>query len=117
MPRESKDDLWERCRSATSQINRRHQKHFEDLKAALKKNLEEKTKLCERVEEILTKDIKTHKDWESQSQAVIEIQKVWKTIGFAPKKHNTLVYERFRKACDTFFENKRAFYAENTEIQ
>ena len=117
VPRESKDDLWERFRSATSKVNKRHQKHFEDLKAALKKNLEEKTRLCEQVEEILTQEIKTHKDWEVKSRDVIGIQKVWKTIGFAPKKHNTLIYERFRKACDAFFENKRAFYAENKEIQ
>jgi len=117
VPREAKDDLWERFRLATSKINKRHQKHFEDLKLALKKNLEEKTKLCESVEEILTQEIKTHKEWETKSRAVIDIQRVWKTIGFAPKKHNTIIYDRFRKACDTFFENKRAFYTENKEIQ
>ncbi len=117
VPRESKDELWERFRQATSRINKRHQQHFENLKSSLRKNLEEKTKLCEEVEEILTHELNSHKDWERKSKQIIDIQKAWKTIGFAPKKHNTLIYERFRKACDAFFENKRGFYTENKEIQ
>jgi hypothetical protein len=117
VPHESKEIIWERFRSLTSLINKKHQKHFEDIKASLKKNLELKTALCEKVEAILQEDIKSNKDWEKKSNEIVEIQKEWKTIGFAPKKHNTLIYERFRKVCDDFFNKRRAFYAENKEIQ
>lgn len=117
VPHESKEIIWERFRSLTSLINKKHQKHFEDIKASLKKNLELKTALCEKVEAILQEEIKSNRDWEKKSNEIVEIQKEWKTIGFAPKKHNTIIYERFRKVCDEFFNKRRAFYAENKEIQ
>ncbi len=117
VPHESKEIIWERFRSLTSLINKKHQKHFEDIKASLKKNLELKTALCEKVEAILQEEINSNRDWEKKSNEIVEIQKEWKTIGFAPKKHNTLIYERFRKVCDDFFNKRRAFYAENKEIQ
>lgn len=117
VPPESKDEIWERFRLATSKINKKHQKHFEDLKSGLRKNLDSKTELCEKVEEILRMDLKAHKDWEKYSRDIISLQKTWKTIGFAPKKYNTAIYERFRKACDDFFNQKRDFYSENKELQ
>ena len=117
VPPESKDELWERFRLATSKINKKHQKHFEDLKSGLRKNLDAKTELCEKVEDILRMDLKAHKDWEKYSRDIISLQKTWKTIGFAPKKYNTAIYERFRKACDDFFNQKRDFYSENKELQ
>ncbi len=117
VPHESKEIIWEKFRSLTSLINKKHQKHFEDIKASLKKNLELKTALCEKVEAILQEEIKSNRDWEKKSNEIVELQKEWKTIGFAPKKHNTLIYERFGKVCDEFFNKRRAFYAENKEIQ
>ena len=117
VPHESKEVIWERFRSFTSLINRKHQQHFEDIKASLKENLDLKTALCEKVEAILKEEINSNKDWEKKSNEIVEIQKEWKTIGFAPKKYNTLIYERFRLACDGFFNNRRAYYAENKEIQ
>lgn len=117
VPPESKDEIWERFRIATSKINKKHQKHFEDLKLGLRRNLDAKTELCEKVEDILRLDFKAHKDWEKYSRNIISLQKTWKTIGFAPKKYNTAIYERFRKACDDFFNQKRDFYSENKELQ
>ncbi len=117
VPIESKDEIWDRFRLATSKINRKHQKHFEDLKDGLRKNLEAKTELCEKVEDVLKLELKLHKDWEKFSREIIGFQKAWKSIGFAPKKHNTVIYDRFRKACDDFFNQKREFYSENKELQ
>ncbi|HCC70722.1 MAG TPA: DUF349 domain-containing protein, partial [Bacteroidales bacterium] len=117
VPRDSRTDLWERFKAATSSINRHHHEYFEKQKDEQKKNLEAKTALCEKVEEITLLELKTYKDWESKAREVIEIQKVWRTIGFAPKKHNNSIYQRFREACDKFFQSKRAFYAENKEQQ
>ena len=93
------------------------QRYFVNLKQEQKKNYEEKLLLCEKAEEIAAIEIDNHKDWEEKSAELIELQKIWKTIGFAPKKHNTEVYERFRKACDRFFENKRGYYSQNREEQ
>ncbi len=112
-----KEQLWERFKIATAKINKKHQQYYEDLKSTLKKNLEAKTELCEKVEKMLEEETPDHKIWVRKSKEVIDIQKTWKTIGFAPKKFNNQIYERFRKACDGFFSQKRDFYAENKELQ
>lgn len=117
VPREQKDDIWERFKAATTKINKKHQEFFENRKVEQKKNLEAKTALCEKAEEIIQEEITKHKDWDEKSKQLIELQKVWRTIGFAPRKDNNKIYERFRTACDKFFDAKRAFYAKNKESQ
>ena len=107
---EYKDQLWDRFRMASSKINKRHQEYFDNVKEEQKRNLDLKTELCVKTEELVSVPPATRKEWNKASDRLIEIQKVWKTIGFAPKKDNTRIYERFRNACDKFFENKRAFY-------
>lgn len=108
---EYKEALWERFKAASSRINKLHQEHFEALKAEQVKNLELKTGLCEATEELASQPLTTRKEWNRASDKLLEIQKTWKTIGFAPKKDNNRIYERFRTACDKFFEAKRQFYA------
>ncbi len=117
VPVEVRSEIWERFKTATAKINRRHQEHFEELKKTQKKNLEQKTVLCEKAEEISNMVLENHKQWDEKSKELIELQKVWKTIGFAPKKDNNKIYERFRRACDVFFNRKREFYAQNKEMQ
>jgi hypothetical protein len=112
VPKEKKDELWERFKAATTIINQKHQAYFEGLKDQLKENLKLKTDLCEKAEQILTEEAHSPSEWESKSKKLIELQQSWKTIGFAPKKDNNIIYERFRGACDKFFENKRAFFKE-----
>lgn len=102
--------MWDRFREASSKINKRHQEYFDTLKEEQKKNLDLKTELCVKAEELVAAPPVSRKEWNKASEQLIEIQKVWKTIGFAPKKDNTKIYERFRNACDRFFENKRNFY-------
>ena len=117
VPREQKDDIWERFKAATSKINKKHQEFFDSRKEEQKKNLEAKTALCEKVEEITIPDGANYRMYDEKSKELVELQKVWRTIGFAPKKDNNKIYERFRKACDKFFDAKREFYAKNKEIQ
>ncbi|WP_297093720.1 DUF349 domain-containing protein [uncultured Draconibacterium sp.] len=117
VPREQKDDIWERFKAATTKINKKHQEFFENRKVEQKKNLEAKTALCEKAEDIIKDEIANHKEWDERSKQLIELQKVWRTIGFAPRKDNNKIYERFRTACDAFFNAKRAFYAKNKEEQ
>jgi hypothetical protein len=114
---ESKNEIWERFKEATSKINKRHHEYFEKQKDDQRKNLEAKMALCEKIEEINLTEIKNFKDFDEKAEKVMELQKIWRTIGFAPKKQNNKVYQRFREACDTFFEKKRTFYADNKEIQ
>ena len=108
---EFKESLWERFKAASSRINKAHQEHFEALKAEQVRNLELKTQLCVATEELSAQPLTTRKEWNRASERLLEIQKTWKTIGFAPKKDNNRIYERFRTACDRFFEAKRQFYA------
>ena len=108
---EFKEALWERFKEASSRINKRHQEHFESIKAEQTKNLALKSELCEKVEAMLERPSLSRKEWNKLSDELLEIQKVWKTIGYAPKRDNNRIYERFRAACDRFFELKREFYA------
>jgi hypothetical protein len=117
VPRDKKEEVWERFKDATTQINKKHQDFFENRKKSQKKNLDAKTALCEKVEEILTENLSTHKDWEDKSKELVELQKYWRTIGFAPKKENDEIYDRFRKACDGFFDLKRDFYSKHKDVQ
>ncbi|HUX95535.1 MAG TPA: DUF349 domain-containing protein [Bacteroidales bacterium] len=117
VPQESKNDIWERFKEATAQINKRHHEYFEKQKDEQKKNLDAKIALCEEVEAVNKTEMKSFRDFDDKAEKVVELQKIWRTIGFAPKKQNNKVYQRFREACDVFFEKKRAFYADNKEIQ
>ncbi len=117
VPVESKNEIWERFREATSQINKRHHEYFENQKDVQRRNLEAKIALCEEVEEINLLEIKNFKDFDEKAEKIMALQKMWRTIGFAPKKQNNKVYQRFRDACDSFFDKKRNFYADNREIQ
>lgn len=108
---EYKETLWERFKAASSRINKQHQEHFESLKGEQVRNLELKTELCAATEELAAQMLTTRKEWNRASDRLLEIQKTWKTIGFAPKKDNNRIYERFRTACDKFFEAKRQFYS------
>ena len=117
VPIENKEDIWERFKAATSKINKKHQEFYEERKIEQKKNLEAKVALCEKVEEINETDISNHKEWDARSKEIIDLQKIWRTIGFAPRKDNNKIYDRFRKACDKFFDEKREFYSKNKELQ
>ena len=110
--KEYREEIWERFRAATSVINKRYQAHFEEMKAQQQKNLEAKEALCEKVEAIANKEITSSSEWNALSKAIEEIQAEWRTIGFATRKENQKVYERFRAACDKFFERKRASFSE-----
>ena len=109
---EHKEVLWERFKAASTIINRRHQEHFEGVKAEQLQNLERKSALCEEVEKMTSESPTSHKAWNKASERLQAIQAEWRTIGFAPKKDNNKIYDRFRAACDKFFEVKHAFYTE-----
>ncbi len=108
---EHKEALWERFKTASSKINKRHQEHYDKIREDQEKNLEKKTELCVKVEELASGEYASVKDWNAAQEAITEIQKEWKTIGFAPKKDNNAIYERFREACDKFFAGKREYFA------
>ena len=108
--KELREDLWARFKAASTVINKRHQEHFEKLKAKEQENLDAKTVICEQIEAIDFSALKSFKDWEEKNKEVIGLQEKWKTIGFAPKKYNVKIFERFRAACDVYFEKKSEFY-------
>ena len=110
--KEKRDDIWNRFKAATAVINKRYQAHFEGQKEKQQENLEEKTKLCEQVEAIAEKEVKSSGEWNQLSTEIEDIQKKWRTIGFATKKENQKIYDRFRAACDKFFARKREYYSQ-----
>lgn len=110
--KEYRDSIWDRFKAATAVINKKYQAHFEGQKEKQQENLEEKTKLCEQVEAIAEKEVKSSGEWNQLSTEIEEIQKKWRTIGFATKKENQKIYDRFRAACDKFFARKREYYSQ-----
>ena len=110
--KEYREQIWDRFKSATAAINKRYQAYFEAIKEVHAENLVKKTALCEKVEEIAEREVTDSNQWNAFSKEIEEIQKEWRTIGFASKKENQKVYDRFRAACDKFFERKREFYNE-----
>lgn len=110
--KEFREDIWNRFKAATAVINKKYQEYFEAQKAQMASNLEAKTRLCEQLEEIAGADVNGSGEWNSLSKKIEELQAEWKKIGFATKKDNQKIYDRFRAACDKFFERKREFYNE-----
>ncbi len=108
--KELREEIWQRFKAASTVINKRHQQHFEAVRAKEEENLERKTKLCEQVEAIAAEENKGTGDWERHTKQIIDIQAEWKTIGFAPQKMNVKIFERFRSACDDFFSRKAQFF-------
>ena len=108
--KELREEIWQRFKAASTVINKRHQQHFEDLRAREEENLTKKTALCEKVEAINAEENKGSADWERHTQEIIDIQAEWKTIGFAPQKMNVKIFERFRAACDDFFARKAEYF-------
>lgn len=120
--KELREQIWARFKAASTTINKRHQQHFEDIRAKEEDNLAKKTALCEKLEEIIKQENKKSSDWEGHTKQIVELQAEWKTIGFAPQKMNVKIFERFRSGCDDFFTRKaeyfkelKAQYAENLE--
>ena len=108
--KELREEVWTRFKAASTAVNKRHQQHFEALKERENDNLEKKTALCEKVEGIDFTALETYSQWNEKTQEVIALQEEWKTIGFAPQKMNNKIFERFRAACDAFFQRKAEFY-------
>ena len=108
--KEIREEVWAKFKEASTIINKKHQAYFDALKAREEENLTKKTALCEQIEAIETDSLKTFADWDAVTQKIKELQAEWKTIGFAPQKMNTVIFERFRQACDAFFEKKTAFF-------
>ena len=108
--KESREEIWNRFKTASTVINKRHQQHFEELKDKEKENLDQKTVICELLEGIEYDKLTTFQSWNEKTQEVLALQKKWKDIGFAPAKQNQKIFERFRAACDTFFSHKGEFF-------
>ena len=110
--KEYRDQIWERFKAATAVVNKKYQAFFEGLKEQQAENLAKKTVLCEKVEEIAEREVSNSNEWNTFSKEIEDIQKEWRTIGFASKKENQKIYDRFRAACDKFYGRKREFYNE-----
>lgn len=105
-----REKVWARFKAASTVINKKHQEHFEQIRTQEKENLEKKTALCEKVETIADEENKGAGDWEKHTKEIIAIQTEWRKIGFAPQKMNVKIFQRFRVACDKFFDGKAEFF-------
>lgn len=109
---ELREEIWTRFKAASTNVNRRHQEHFEAKKEQEKENLEKKSAICEQIEAINNNQLTSYQAWNSATEKILELQAQWKEIGFAPQKMNLKIFERFRAACDEFFRLKSEFFKE-----
>lgn len=105
-----RENVWNRFKTASTAVNKRHQQHFDELKDKEQRNLDEKTVICEIVESMEYDSFKSFQDWDNKTQEILALQAKWKTIGYAPQKMNVKIFERFRTACDEFFSKKGEFF-------
>ncbi|MBI5219401.1 MAG: DUF349 domain-containing protein [Bacteroidia bacterium] len=117
VPHEKKDEIWERFKQVTATINKKHQEYFDNQKKEQENNLQAKTHICEKSEEILKLLINSPRVWDEKTKELVELQKLWKTIGTVPRKMNTKIFMRFKEACDIFFSNKKDFFKHLKEDQ
>ncbi|MGC9332171.1 MAG: DUF349 domain-containing protein, partial [Bacteroidales bacterium] len=117
VPREHRDELWDRFSKVSREINKKHQELFLKKKEEQNNNLNAKTALCEKAEELASLNITSINEWNEKTEEILKIQKVWKTIGMVPKKHNQQIYERFRTACNVFFDKKHEYFKEQNNIK
>ena len=110
-----REEIWSRFKAASTVINKRHQQHFEQIRAAEEENLKLKTELCEKAETVLAKECQTASEYDEATKEIIALQAEWKTIGFAPQKMNVKIFDRFRAACDAFFQKKTQHFRETKE--
>ena len=110
-----REEIWSRFKAASTVINKRHQQHFEQIRAAEEENLKMKTELCEKAETVLAKECQTASEYDEATKEIIALQAEWKTIGFAPQKMNVKIFDRFRAACDAFFQKKTQHFRETKE--
>ncbi|MBR6042844.1 MAG: DUF349 domain-containing protein [Paludibacteraceae bacterium] len=108
--KDMREQIWTRFKAASTVINKMHNEYFDKLRAAANENLEKKTAICEKIEAIKTDELNSFKEWQEQSNVIVELQKEWRTIGFAPKKFNNSIFTRFRAACDAFFNAKSEYF-------
>ena len=109
-PRDSKDEIWERFKAATDKINERRREYYDNIHETQKKNLESKTALCEKAEELTAVELKTVKEWQVQTDKVNELMTIWRGIGPAPKRYNDDIWKRFKGSLNGFFDNKKEFF-------
>ena len=107
--KELRDSIWERFKEASTVINKKHQDHFESLKEGQEENLLKKTVICEKIEGVDLSTLDSFKAWNKKTDEILALQEEWKTIGFTPRKMNNKIFERYRTACDVFFNARNEF--------
>ncbi|MBR1631056.1 MAG: DUF349 domain-containing protein, partial [Paludibacteraceae bacterium] len=115
--REIREEIWAKFKEASTVINKKHQDFFDKLHEREEENYQKKTELCEQLEQIDLDVLTSNKKWDEMTQQVFEVQKAWRSIGFAPRKVNQQIYDRYRVACDRFFEAKTEFFKQVKAVQ
>ena len=108
--KEMREEIWNRFKEASTVINKRHQQYFETIKATEQAHEQSKIALCEEIEAIDLSSLQSFSAWDEMTKKVLDMQERWKAVGFASRKVNAQLFERFRKSCDLFFSRKADYY-------
>lgn len=108
--KETRDEIWNRFKDASAEVNKKYQAFFEERKARERQNELAKTEICERVEALDFSQVKSYAAWEELTKQILQAQEDWKKLGFASKKLNNSLFARFRETCDKFFAAKADYF-------
>jgi len=114
--REIREQIWTRFKDASTAINKKHQSYFDSIRKLEDENYEAKNALCEKIEAFDFNNLNNYKAWDEATKTILAWQEEWRTIGFAPRKVNQKIFDRYRKACDAFFAAKGEFYKETKNV-
>ncbi|HNX07014.1 MAG TPA: DUF349 domain-containing protein [Bacteroidales bacterium] len=114
---DKKDEIWERFKTVSDQINNQRKEYYNKLNAEQETNLLAKTALCEKAEAIIAEEITNSNEWKTKTEEILEMQELWDSIGRAPAKNNDEIWDRFRSAINTFYNNKKEFFGDLKEQQ
>ncbi|MEG0795903.1 MAG: DUF349 domain-containing protein [Odoribacter sp.] len=117
IPKEQKEAVWERFKTATGLINEKYHRFFESLKQEQEDNLKVKEEICEKAAALAAGEYNGISEWNTATKNIIDFQEEWKHSGTIPQKERNKIYKKFRSACDAFFDRKREFYTKMAESQ
>ncbi len=114
---EKREEIWERFKAATNSINQRRKEYYDSTIQEQQNNYNAKLVLCEKADEVLSKEASNIDEWNKASEEANELVKIWKTLGQAPKKLNDEVWIRFKTSINQIFDNKKNYLQKIKEQQ
>lgn len=110
VPKDKKDEIWERFQAALDKIKENYRGSIESQKQRRESNLEAKKAIIDKMKQILSEEITTHDLWQKKTAEVQDLFNVWRSIGPVPQEFNETIWKEFKSLVDKFYQDKKEYY-------